>query len=108
MRARKLARGFRRSKPGSRSASERLLKTAEVRKRCARLPRVSSRLLPGAVLSILLAGCRNGALPEGASADRDVVAGRRIFERKCASCHNGNGDGRTIVAGHFPYANLID
>jgi mono/diheme cytochrome c family protein len=69
---------------------------------------VSSRLLPGAVLTILLAGCRNGALPEGASADRDVVAGRRIFERKCASCHNGNGDGRTIVAGHFPYANLID
>ena len=36
------------------------------------------------------------------------MAGRRIFERKCASCHAPNGDGKTIVAGHFPYANLID
>lgn len=52
--------------------------------------------------------CRKPVLPEHASADRDAVAGRRIFERKCASCHNKNGDGRTIVAGHFPYANLID
>jgi mono/diheme cytochrome c family protein len=52
--------------------------------------------------------CRNSALPEHASADRDAVAGRRIFERKCASCHNKNGDGRTIVAGHFLYANLLD
>ena len=52
--------------------------------------------------------CRKPLLPEHASADRDTVAGRRIFERKCASCHNKNGDGRTIVAGHFPYANLID
>ena len=50
----------------------------------------------------------SAALPEGASADRDAAAGRRIFERKCVSCHNSNGDGRTIVAGHFPYANLID
>ena len=40
--------------------------------------------------------------------DRDVAAGARIFQRKCASCHNSNGDGRTIVAGHFPNANLID
>jgi cytochrome c6 len=71
------------------------------------LPRLLSCL---ALLALLLpfGGCRNGALPEAASADRDVVAGRRIFERKCASCHNGNGDGRTIVAGHFQYANLID
>jgi mono/diheme cytochrome c family protein len=59
-------------------------------------------------LSTLVAGCGNAPLPEEASGDRDVVAGRRIFERKCASCHNTNGDGRTIVAGHFPYANLTD
>lgn len=40
--------------------------------------------------------------------ERDEAAGARIFQRKCASCHNSNGDGRTIVAGHFPNANLID
>jgi len=55
-----------------------------------------------------LAACRRTALPEVASADRDAAAGRRIFERKCASCHNVNGDGKTIVAGHLPYASLID
>jgi len=54
------------------------------------------------------AACRRDPLPETGSADRDAVAGRRIFERRCASCHNANGDGNTIVAGHFPYANLID
>jgi mono/diheme cytochrome c family protein len=53
-------------------------------------------------------GCRKETLPESASADRDAAAGRRIYERKCMSCHNGNGDGRTIVAGDFPYANLVD
>lgn len=37
-----------------------------------------------------------------------MAAGARIFQRKCASCHNSNGDGRTVVAGHFPHANLID
>jgi len=70
----------------------------------------------GAIVGALLAfflleavsGCRPAALPESGSADRDVAAGRRIYERKCASCHNSNGDGRTVVAGHFPYANLID
>ncbi len=40
--------------------------------------------------------------------DRDLAAGERIFLRKCASCHNTNGDGKTVVAGHFPYANLLD
>lgn len=60
-----------------------------------------------ALLAALL-GCRGEPLPEGASVDRDVAAGARIFQRKCASCHNSNGDGRTIVAGHFPNANLID
>jgi mono/diheme cytochrome c family protein len=56
----------------------------------------------------LAAACRRQELPEHASAERDVAAGRRLFERKCASCHNDNGDGRTIVARDFPYANLID
>jgi len=55
-----------------------------------------------------LAACRRAALPEVERGDRDAVAGRRIFERKCASCHNTNGDGRTITASHFPYANLLD
>ena len=64
--------------------------------------------LGGVLLAGLLAACRNAPLPEEESGDRDVVAGRRVFERKCASCHNVNGDGRTIVAGHFPYANLLD
>ena len=55
-----------------------------------------------------LAACRRSPLPEVARADRDTVAGRRIFERKCATCHNVNGDGKTIVASHLPYASLID
>jgi mono/diheme cytochrome c family protein len=55
-----------------------------------------------------LAACRRAPLPEVARTDRDAVAGRRIFERKCATCHNTNGDGNTIVAGHFPFASLID
>ena len=38
----------------------------------------------------------------------DLAAGRRIFERKCARCHSPRGDGKTVVAGRFPYANLID
>lgn len=73
-----------------------------------------SRGPAAAIVGCLLAtlsgawACRREALPETGSADRDVVAGRRIYERKCASCHNSNGDGNTVVAGHFPYANLID
>ena len=38
----------------------------------------------------------------------DLAAGQRIFERKCASCHNTNGDGKTVTAARFRYANLID
>jgi mono/diheme cytochrome c family protein len=56
----------------------------------------------------VLPGCRRAQLPEEARADRDLAAGERIFLRKCASCHNTNGDGKTVVAGHFPYANLLD
>ena len=61
-----------------------------------------------AALLLAAAACRRETLPEGTRADRDVAAGRRIFERKCASCHNSNGDGKTIVAGHFRHANLVD
>jgi mono/diheme cytochrome c family protein len=53
-------------------------------------------------------GCRQDSLPIDDSRGREVEAGRRIYEAKCASCHNKNGDGRTITAGRFPYANLID
>jgi mono/diheme cytochrome c family protein len=71
---------------------------------------------PRSLYALLLAGfaagaapaCNNAPLPEGARAGRDEAAGRRIFERKCVSCHAPSGDGKTIVAGHFPYANLID
>jgi mono/diheme cytochrome c family protein len=62
-------------------------------------------------LALVLAGlvaCRRQPLPEVERGDRDAAAGRQIFERKCASCHNTNGDGKTILAGHFPYANLLD
>ncbi len=65
-----------------------------------------------ALLALLFGGlavaCQDAPLPDGARVDRDQAAGRRIYERRCASCHNENGDGRTIVAGHFPYANLLD
>jgi mono/diheme cytochrome c family protein len=59
-----------------------------------------------AVLSA--AGCHERALPEGDARAADLAAGQRIFERKCASCHNTNGDGKTVTASRFPYANLID
>jgi len=53
-------------------------------------------------------GCRENSLPEADARSRDVAAGRKIFDRKCASCHSSRGDGKTIVAGRFPYANLVD
>ncbi len=65
----------------------------------------------GAALGIALAwvaACRHEPLPEVARAERDAAAGRRIFERRCVSCHNANGDGQTQVAARFPYANLRD
>ena len=65
------------------------------------------RLL-AAVLLAACAACRRDPLPVVDSKNRELVAGRRIFVEKCASCHNRNGDGRTITAGRFPYANLID
>ncbi|HYX21611.1 MAG TPA: c-type cytochrome [Thermoanaerobaculia bacterium] len=63
----------------------------------------------GAALSMALAvaaACRHEPLPEVARAERDTAAGRRIFDRRCVSCHNANGDGQTRVASRFPYANL--
>ncbi len=65
-------------------------------------------LVVSALASGLAAACDNAPLPEGARAERDETAGRRIYMRKCASCHAADGDGRTIVAGHFPFANLVD
>ncbi|HTY41504.1 MAG TPA: cytochrome c [Thermoanaerobaculia bacterium] len=68
-------------------------------------------LLPAAVVALAAAGtlaCRRAALPEVERAGRDAAAGRRIFERRCVSCHNANGDGKTTVAARFPYANLVD
>jgi cytochrome c6 len=63
-------------------------------------------LLPLALVAVV--ACRRDPLPEVERADRDAAAGRRIFERKCASCHNTNGDGDTITGSRFPYANLLD
>ena len=61
-----------------------------------------------AVLALAAASCRERSLPEADARARDLAAGQRIFERKCASCHNSNGDGKTVTAGRFPYANLVD
>jgi mono/diheme cytochrome c family protein len=61
-----------------------------------------------AVLILAAASCRERSLPEADARTRDLAAGQRIFERKCASCHNTNGDGKTVTAGRFPYANLVD
>ena len=65
-----------------------------------------SLLLVG--LAALAIGCSEEALPEADAHGGDLAAGRVIFQKKCARCHNGNGDGQTPVAGRFPYANLID
>ena len=59
-------------------------------------------------IAVLAVGCSEEALPEADARGGDVAAGRVIFERKCARCHKGNGDGQTPVAGRFPYANLVD
>jgi mono/diheme cytochrome c family protein len=69
--------------------------------------RCRSSLLLGAVL-LLLAGCRENRLPDADATKRQLAAGRTVFERKCASCHNLNGDGKTLTASRFKYANLID
>ena len=60
--------------------------------------------------ALLLAGvsCRERPLPVADGRTGDLAAGQRIFERKCASCHNTNGDGKTVTAARFRYANLVD
>ncbi len=69
---------------------------------------IRARPLLLAVLALAAASCRERPLPEADARAGDLAAGQRIFERKCASCHNSNGDGKTITAGRFPYANLLD
>ena len=69
--------------------------------------RTRALLLSGVALSIL-ASCREDRLPEGEGRATALAGGRRIYEKKCASCHGMTGDGKTVTAGRFPYANLID
>ena len=71
----------------------------------------SRRALAGFAAALLLlpfAGCRGNRLPEADGSNRALAAGRAIYERKCASCHGLNGDGKTVTASRFKYANLID
>ena len=67
----------------------------------------SAAAIAALCLASALVTCR-GRLPEVDTSDQKLAAGQRIFERRCASCHNSNGDGKTITASRFPYANLID
>lgn len=52
--------------------------------------------------------CHEKRLPVVDGSNRDLIAGRMIFERKCVSCHSPTGDGKTVTASRYPYANLID
>lgn len=61
-----------------------------------------------AVLLLVCAACRERTLPVGDGSNRDLMAGRMIYERRCVSCHGANGDGKTVTASRYPYANLID
>lgn len=70
--------------------------------------RKGARLLLPAIFALLPVACGEGRLPQGDARGGEVAAGRRIYLDKCARCHSGNGDGKTVVAGRFPYANLID
>jgi mono/diheme cytochrome c family protein len=69
---------------------------------------VFSRAFLLAMAIVAAASCRESALPVADGRTGDLAAGRRIFESKCASCHNFNGDGRTATGSRFRYANLID
>ena len=73
-------------------------------------PRVrkGAKLLLPAVLLLLSIGCGEDRLPEGNAENGRLAAGRRLYLDKCARCHSPTGDGKTVVAGKFPYANLID
>jgi mono/diheme cytochrome c family protein len=61
-----------------------------------------------ALFLLVCAACRERGLPVGDGSNRDLMAGRMIYERKCVSCHGATGDGKTVTAGRYPYANLID
>ncbi len=65
-------------------------------------------ILPLGLAVLFLFSCRDNRLPEGDARNRQLAAGRTIYERKCASCHALSGNGKTVTAGRFPYANLID
>ena len=69
-------------------------------------------LRPGALFSLLLLlgplACREDRLPVVDGSNRDLMAGRMIFERRCVSCHGARGDGKTVTASRYVYANLID
>ncbi|MEO8432014.1 MAG: cytochrome c [Acidobacteriota bacterium] len=65
-------------------------------------------LLPVGLVMLFLSSCRDDRLPEGDARNRQIAAGRTIYERKCASCHALSGNGQTVTASRFPYANLID
>jgi mono/diheme cytochrome c family protein len=70
--------------------------------------RKGARLFLPAVFALLSVACAEDQLPEGDARGGDLAAGRRIYVDKCARCHSPTGDGKTVVAGRFPYANLID
>ena len=59
-------------------------------------------------LAVFTVACGEGRLPEGDARGGDLAAGRRVYLDKCARCHSPTGDGKTVVAGRFPYANLVD
>ncbi|HZI66860.1 MAG TPA: c-type cytochrome [Thermoanaerobaculia bacterium] len=65
-------------------------------------------LLLLATVALLAVRCGENRLPEGDARGGDLRAGRRVYLDKCARCHSPKGDGKTVVAGRFPYANLID
>jgi cytochrome c len=60
------------------------------------------------VLLLTGAACRARDLPVVDGSNRELEAGRMIYERKCVSCHGKSGDGKTVTASRYPYANLID
>ena len=61
-----------------------------------------------AICLLLPVACADERLPEGDARGGDLAAGRVIYQSKCARCHSPVGDGKTVVAGRFPYANLVD
>jgi mono/diheme cytochrome c family protein len=70
--------------------------------------RKGAQVLIAAVLALLSIACGEDRLPEGDASNGELAAGRRIYLDKCARCHSATGDGKTVVAGRFPYANLTD